>query len=327
MNIGNQVFDNEYKRKVQGILDKNQDKSFLKGFINFIADKSYSTIWLYTSYVVQFMNTVKKSPDLLELGDFTYYMSEIKNKTSSYQISVYSALKEFSYYLKASNINPNDYMQYKKRPSHKESVETVQKREIGFLEKDEIKDYISQVYEGSGTDRAKARQREWMTRDACIIIFLLNTGMRCAALWKLDIDNIDFQNNKLVTVDKGGKIQEYFLSDKMISALKDWLEQRKVILNESTEKALFISNRRTRMTQLSIANIVNKYAINIKGKHITPHKLRATAITTVYEDTGDVYMAQQFAGHASPTLTANRYIRGKKDIARQTGADIMNSII
>lgn len=323
---GNEVFDNEYIHRAQVVIDKNPDKPYLLGFRNFITEKSYSTIWAYVNHVAYFMNKVNKDPKDLVLDDYLGHLAEIKNKSASYQVVTYTALKTFSEYLKAANINLNDYMQYKKRPKYKEGIETKKKREIGFLEHDEITQYINQVHEGIGNKTAKTKQSHWMDRDLCMIMILLNTGMRCNALWKLDIDNIDFENKKLITIDKGEKFQEYMLSDEVINVLNRWLKLRKTLILNDSEKALFISNRRTRITQLAIRNIIKKYAGNIKGKYITPHKLRATAITSVYEATGDLYVAQQFAGHSSPSITANTYIRGKKSKARQVGADIMRRL-
>ena len=326
---GNELFDEKYIAKIQYVIDKNKDKPYLVGFKNFIADKSYSTIYAYLSHICKFMKTVEKEPEDLVLDDFTMYIADQKRRTSSYQIVVYTALKFFSEYLKAAKINMDDYMQYKKRPANKEGLETKKKREQGFLEKDEIQEYLKQIHEGVGGKKARVRQENWYERDMCIIMMFLNTGMRCSALWKLDVDNIDLKNKKLVTIDKGDKVQEYPLSDDLVRVIEGWLALRMYKLNEVNkidETALFISNRFQRMGQISISRVVTKYSVNIKGKHITPHKLRATAITSVYEATGDLYVAQQFAGHANPTITANTYIRGKKDIARKTGSDIMSGL-
>lgn len=323
---GNEVYENEYKKRLKALFNNNPDRKYLVGFSNFISDKSYATIYMYTEYVNVFMNYADKEPKDLGLDDYTGYLAEIKSKTASYQIVVYNALKEFSQYLKGTGVNTSDPMQYKKKPKFKEGIKTKEKRKNSFLEKKEIRQYINEVKKGVGSGRAKARQVKWYLRDICIISLLLNTGMRCGALWKLDIDNIDLDNKKLVTIDKGEKTQEYVLSDKMVKCLKQWLEDRSNKLEGHNETALFISNRLTRMTLLSIRNIVNKYGINIEGKYITPHKLRATAITSVYEATNDVYIAQQFAGHADISTTAKIYIRGKEDGARQTGAEIMSKI-
>lgn len=321
---GNEVFDNKYISKLNAVYDANKDKPYLVGFADFISEKSYSTIYTYTGRVAKFMSIINKQPSELTLDDYTSFLAREKNKTASYQIVMYTALREFSRYLCATHINTLDPMQYKKRPKFKESNKTKEKRENGYLAGEQLDDYLDNVEHG--IYGMKFTNRNWVLRDYFVVMLFLNTGMRCAALWKLNVDNIDVNNKVLRTIDKGEKVQVYPLSDKMIGITKAWLEDRDRKLNGKNEDALVISKYLTRMSQGCIADIVTKYAVDIKGKHITPHKLRATAITAVYEKSGNnIYVAQQFAGHSSPAIT-ELYVRGQKNKARELGADIMSKL-
>ena len=67
-------------------------------------------------------------------------------------------------------------------------------------------------------------------------------------------------------------------------------------------------------------------SVNIDGKNITPHKLRATYGTQLYEKTGDLYMVQECMGHSSPKTT-ELYIRGKKSEFAKTASEIMSKVI
>ena len=252
-------------------------------------------------------------------------MNTIEDKASSYQIVVYSSLKKLSKYLYVSEKCNKDYMQDIPRPKPVESVETRQKRENGYLEKREIKHYLNTVKEGIGSGKAKSFQKTWKDRDLLIILLFLNTGMRCSALYKLDIDNIDLENNKITVVEKRNKIQEYIISDEIKEYIITWLKLREKILNGIDESALFISNRKQRMNQIGIARVVEKYASNIEGKHITPHKLRATYGTQLYAATKDLYFVQSCMGHSNPKTT-ELYIRGQKDSSRQTASELMSKI-
>lgn len=91
---------------------------------NHISDKASTTIHAYVSNVAMFMNRTNKTPAELTLEDYDEMLASIKNCTSSYQITMYTSLKEFSHYLKAAKLNDDDPMQYKKRPKFKESKET-----------------------------------------------------------------------------------------------------------------------------------------------------------------------------------------------------------
>lgn len=79
------------------------------------------------------------------------------------------------------------------------------------------------------------------------------------------------------------------------------------------------------MDQRTISRIVEKYACNIEGKHITPHKLRATYGTQLYAATKDLYFVQSCMGHSNPATT-ELYIRGQKNSSRQTASELMSNI-
>lgn len=322
---GNDFYEDKVRNKIENVLKVNNDKKYLRGFYNYMTNLSINTIYDYIIYVINFMDMMNKQVENLNLDDYTEYLSTLTDKVTSYQITVYSALKKFSLYLKASERNISDPMQYVNRPRFIEKEETKIKRENNYLEKGEIRKYLFDVNNGVGSNRAKARQEDWKTRDKAIIFTLLNTGMRCAALYKLNVDNINIEEKKLTTVDKGRKYQEYFLSNDLLQVLSDWIKEREILLAGKDEDALFISNRRTRMDQRSISRIVTKYASNIEGKNVTPHKLRATYGTQLYASTKDLYFVQSCMGHSNPKTT-ELYIRGQKDTSRQTASELMSKI-
>lgn len=322
---GIKAYDLQNMRYMDSIFKANKNKPYLIGFGNFVNNLSSSTAYRYTEHAANFMNYTNKKIEDLNLDDYLGYMSIMRDKSSSYQITVYSALKKFSKYLSASGRNTADPMQYINRPKFIESQETKAKREIGYLETDEIKKYIQSVKNGVGSDKAKMFQEKAKERDMLIILMLLNTGMRCSALWKLNIDDIDFDNNRLVVTDKGSKVITYDISEDLMIYIYQWLDRRKEILNGAEEDALFISSQKTRLDQSVIRKIVKKYSINIEGKNITPHKLRATFGTQVYKNTNDIYLTQMAMNHSSPKVT-EMYIRGQSDKSKKVAADIMSKL-
>ena len=323
---GKEIYEDKFKQRVDNIIKDNQDKPYLKGFYNYMGNSlSNSTKFNYIYFVVTFMNSNGKKVEELDFDDYTEFLAGISNATSSYQISVYSGLKKFAKYLVASRRTDYNPMDHIERPKFKEKEETIAKREKGYLEKKEIKKYISTVKSGVGSDRAKAKQEPWRERDLLIVLLFLNTGMRCSALFKLDVDSIDLENKILTVTDKGDKIKQSVLSDELIDHVKEWLKNREVLLDDKNENALFISNERKRMCQKSISRVVSKYAANIKGKNISPHKLRATYGTQLLEETGNIYFVQQCMGHSNPSTT-ELYIRGQKNGNESKASDIMSRL-
>ena len=94
-------------------------------------------------------------------------------------------------------------------------------------------------------------------------------------------------------------------------ALKKYLEVRKNIVPVAGhEHALFYSTQRKRIGIQAVENLVKKYAGAITTtKKITPHKLRSTYGTTLYQETGDIYLVADVLGHRDVNTT-------KKDISK-----------
>lgn len=314
-----------------------RDRKFLEanpvliGFYNYLSiNKSAKTIDSYIHIVKEFLEMVGKRPEELTFDDFTFYMNKSKYKlngemaTNSAMICKYHALKNYSKYLFAARIISEDYMSFMARPKTQESQQTIAKREIGFLAKDEIRILLNAVEQGVGTDRAKRSQRKWKTRDYAIILLFLMTGMRVSALASVDVNDVDFANKVLLVTDKGSKVKVYALNEAMIDSLESWIADRKKVAKRN-EEALFVTQYGVRMMPEAYRELVKKYAVDINGKHITPHKLRATYGTQLYEATNDIYFVQKAMGHSSP-VTTERYIRGQKNVTAQA-SDIMGNLI
>ena len=106
------------------------------------------------------------------------------------------------------------------------------------------------------------------------MLIFMTTGVRKTALEEINIEDIDLDNNILYVTDKGHKRHEYYLNDKTIAAIKDWINDRYYLIGNDNG-ALFISRDNKRMCGNSIAKLVNKYAYEALGYHISPHKLRS----------------------------------------------------
>ena len=323
---GHEEVERKKNEKINCFLRSNNDKPYLLSFKNYMGTNvALNTKYNYIRYVAKFMDWSNKKVEDLTLDDYTGFMSLYEDKVASHQIIVYSALKKFSSYLVASGRNMSHPMQYVPRPKFTEKIETIEKREHGWMNKREIKRYIDTVEAGARSERAKNRQENWKERDVFIILLFLNTGIRCAALCKLDVNSIDIVNKKLLVIDKGDKTKDFDLSDDLMFYAVQWLNKREELLNGAKEDALFISNRRERITYASVWNLVKKYAENIEDKNITPHKLRATYGTALYDSTKDVYFVQHMMGHSNPKTT-EMYIRGQVNANGQKAADIMSKL-
>lgn len=58
----------------------------------------------------------------------------------------------------------------------------------------------------------------------------------------------------------------------------------------------------------SVQNLVKKYARVITPlKNISPHKLRSTFGTNLYNETGDIYLVADVLGHSDVNTTRRHY--------------------
>ena len=100
-----------------------------------------------------------------------------------------------------------------------------------------------------------------------------------------------------------------YFGDEVEQALLNYLEDRVAITPVAGhEHALFYSTQRKRIGIQAVENMVKKYAREITTtKKITPHKLRSTYGTTLYQETGDIYLVADVLGHKDVNTTKKHY--------------------
>ena len=153
-------------------------------------------------------------------------------------------------------------------------------------------------------------QRITAKRDYAIISLFLGTGIRVSECVGMNIGDVDLENNAFIVTRKGGNQVVLYFPPEVAEALADYLEEReKTETVSGHEDALFLSLQRRRITQRAIQNLVKKYAAvaaPLKTR-ISPHKLRSTYATNLYNETGDIYLVADVLGHTSVDTTRKHY--------------------
>ena len=145
-----------------------------------------------------------------------------------------------------------------------------------------------------------------IARDFCIITFLINCGMRLSELVGISLGDISYADNSLRLYGKGRKERIVYLNEACRAALENYLPKRALINNASTQPALFISERGgSRLTQRRIQQIVeDKLTLaGLEDKNISPHKLRHTAATLMYQNGEDLLVLKEILGHSNISTT------------------------
>src|SRR5699024_8596292 len=136
------------------------------------------------------------------------------------------------------------------------------------------------------------RRRVIKARDLAIITLLLGTGIRVSECIGLNMEDVDFNNDGIKVRRKGGNEAIIYFGDEVRDALEEYLMEREEIITlTGHEDALFLSMQKRRISVRAVENLVKKYADLISSlKNITPHKLRSTYGTSLYRETGDIYL-------------------------------------
>ena len=182
--------------------------------------------------------------------------------------------------------------------------------EIIRLEPNEVATLLDQVEVGEKLTKAQLKYHEkTKLRDVALLTLLLGTGIRVSECVGIDFDDLDFDTNGLRIHRKGGYNTIVYFPDEVRDALINYIEQRKQLIpEEGSENALFLSLQNKRITVRAVEKLVKKYAANVTTlKKITPHKLRSTFGTNLYQESGDIYLVADVLGHKDVNTTRKHY--------------------
>ncbi len=145
---------------------------------------------------------------------------------------------------------------------------------------------------------------KYKERDYCMMIFFLNCGMRISELCGINLSDIN-NENMLKLRGKGNKERVLYLNNSCVSALNDYLKVRPTE-NVKDKNALFISGRNCRITPKGVQYVLDKrlQKIGLDGQGYSPHKLRHTAATLMYQKGNvDIRTLQAILGHSTLSTT------------------------
>lgn len=229
-----------------------------------------------------------KEISVKDIYNFIFYVSDERNNDKRSRSRKISSLRSFFKYItKVEHITEHDPTRDIDMPSPKMALPK-------FLSLNES----IRLLEAS--DNSDSR------RDYCIITLLLNCGMRLSELVGINIQDVDFFENRIRILGKGNKERMIYLNKACIDALENYLEIRKQNRKAVNEPALFISNRNNRISKRRVQQIVENTIKNaeLDGKGFTTHKLRHTAATLMYQYGGaDILTLKELLGHSSISTT------------------------
>lgn len=321
---------------------------YLKGSVAVSTRLAYlEDIQFFTSYLVEMQeltsasniknitldefNNIKARDVNMFLGDYcSRYYKQSKNNTLVFENnnralarkkSSLSTLFKFLYRNDQLENNITDGFNPIKLPKPQPDA-------IKRLEIDEVAKMLESVENGNGlTDKEKVYWRKTKLRDKAILALFVTYGLRLNELRELNISSFNFSRGEFMIYRKRGKEVLMPINNTCELVIKDYIYNERTqseLLDDENKDALFLSLQNKRINPKAIRQLVKKYtSISMetsREKGYSPHKLRATAATSLIQNGFSIYDVQNLLDHDNVTTT-QLYAAHKKHVKR----DIVNN--
>lgn len=286
--------------------------------------KSYSTAQSYIENVIQFIKYTFRDecPEefykKIKSTHINRYISSLRVKvvggktlrtSDSNRTVKWSSLNSFFQFLVPDYISENPVASTQ-RPRMKDNPE------VTYLTKEEIALILKNV--------EKKAPKNILNRDLCILKLGFSTGLRVSAIVQIDIGDLELSKNRIRVTEKGDKDYYIFIGENMKDQILLWLKDREEYFSNVDTDALFVSQEKNRISRRSINDLMDRYS-DVVDKKVTPHVMRHSCATNLYEETGDIYLCSQQLHHSNVSTT-QRYAELSKERKIQA-ANILDNMI
>lgn len=157
-------------------------------------------------------------------------------------------------------------------------------------------------------------------RDAAIFAVLVGCGLRRSEAAYLLLSDVDMETRTIVLIGKGNKERRAFMPTLTHQVMSEWLRVREQF---NTTGYLFLRARRfgkeTRLVESGLTSQAIYYILGQRQQKagirpFSPHDLRRTYATMLFENNEDLITVQNMMGHASIATTQRYDMRGEEVI-------------
>ena len=297
---------------------ESENPSYLNDFLDYmitIQNKSKNTVKEYNYDLATFLRFLKihfklteetdlkkinfddvtidtlKRVTLEDLHSFLGYLTKNFDSKATTRSRKVSSLRVFFNYLCQKNllvINPTQNLETPK----------IGKRLPRYLTLEDSKKLL---------DVASNEDNRNYERNYAITTLFLNCGMRLSELVGINLKDIVWDECQLNVIGKGNKERTNYLNTACVRALEEYVRVRpKTGLNADAEKALFLSERKQRISRRMVQEIIygELRQAGLDATKFSVHKLRHTAATLMYQyGQVDIRALQELLGHESISTT------------------------
>lgn len=293
----------------------------LKLFFNYLI--TYETAFYNKeihSFSVSDLDTIDAQTIERFMSFLSYYDTEngvVKTNSESGKLRKLSSLRAFfKYFFNKDMIKAN--------VATKVSSPKLREKPIVRLENQETAELLYTCDNLSGfSEHQKKYNEKFKLRDNAILSLFLTTGIRVSECVGLNVDDFDFNLNNFRVTRKGGSQVILYFGEETAEILKQYLKYRDTLNIPREERALFISSQNKRMMVRAMEYLVKKYAkVATPLKNITPHKLRSTYGTNLYNETKDIYVVAEVLGHKDVNTTRKHYAHIGEDVRKSVAGKV-----
>ena len=244
-------------------------------------------------YVTNMSFDVIKRVRLQDIHAFLSYLERVYDSKPTTRARKVSSIRIFFQYLTAKanrlEINPAQNLESPK----------LGKRMPKYLSLEDSRKLL---------DTVKPETDRNAERDYAILTLFLNCGMRLSELVGINLKDIDFSEEKMTVIGKGDKERTIYLNKACMKAINEYLlvRPKEVIKDAEDKDPLFVSERRKRISNRNVQNIVKQELLRagLDIRKYSVHKLRHTAATLMYQyGNVDIRALQELLGHESIATT------------------------
>lgn len=337
------AFNASRKRQIQ-VRARKENLRDIKVFFRYIVE---------TNPLFRDKSIKEITPDVLEqftasdFEDFADWVSEYSGKDKNGKTVVYTnsdvgikrklssvrALYRFLYNRDYISSNPSlkaDLPKIQKKSAENTIILEKYQRAPFFEEIECAYDIAFDKIESEKTVKGKNSKRTLLLpaiaiRDKAMVYLLITTGIRLSELCGIDCTDYSRELGTINIIRKGNKKEVVYISANVQEIINTYLDdfREQFQPNNDNYQAMFLSERRTRITPRSVELIVKRIADAALGTNndISPHKLRATFGTEYYRQTKDIKATAVAMGHESMQTTADFYVR-EDEHAREQARNI-----
>ena len=156
-------------------------------------------------------------------------------------------------------------------------------------------------------------------RDYAVYALMYQLGLRVGEVHRLNIENIDFEHQKITVIGKGNKPRTLHVNDELVEILSHYLAIRDRFYNSWLTPALFVSKKGNRLAIRTMEDNFKKlvfYSSIQVPFNVTCHTLRHSLASHLNDNEVDILVIKSILGHAS-TRSTEPYIHPSIDRIRK----------